>query len=57
MGPISYAVDEDGSLLPIVICKEQYKRGSLEPSNEIYDIDAQLETGETSPDSTVIEPL
>lgn len=46
MGPISYAEDEDREPLPIVICKEYYSRGSVEPSNEVYDIDAQLETGE-----------
>ncbi|XP_015234141.1 PREDICTED: mucolipin-2 [Cyprinodon variegatus] len=45
VGPISYAEDEDGKLLPLTICKEYYKRGSLEPSNESYDIDARLETG------------
>lgn len=46
MGAISYAEDEEGKLLPLTICKEYYKRGSVEPSNEAYDIDAQLETGE-----------
>ncbi|XP_071399743.1 mucolipin-2 [Centroberyx affinis] len=43
VGPISYAEDEEGKLLPLVICKEYYKRGSVEPSDEAYDIDAQLE--------------
>lgn len=43
-GPISYAEDEDGQLLPLVVCKEYYKRGSVEPSDEAYDIDAHLET-------------
>ncbi|XP_041695963.1 mucolipin-2 isoform X4 [Coregonus clupeaformis] len=42
VGPISYA-EEDGKLLPLVICKEHYKRGNVEPSDEAYDIDAQLE--------------
>lgn len=46
MGPISYAEDEDGKLLPITICKEYYKRGSVTPSDEAYDIDSELETGE-----------
>uniref|UniRef100_A0A4W6F8W0 Mucolipin TRP cation channel 2 n=1 Tax=Lates calcarifer TaxID=8187 RepID=A0A4W6F8W0_LATCA len=45
-GPINYAEDEDGTLLPLLICKEYYKRGSVEPPDEAYDIDAQLETGE-----------
>uniref|UniRef100_A0A3P8NDR9 Polycystin cation channel PKD1/PKD2 domain-containing protein n=1 Tax=Astatotilapia calliptera TaxID=8154 RepID=A0A3P8NDR9_ASTCA len=45
VGPISYAEDENGKLLPLTICKEYYRRGSVEPSDEIYDIDAQLETG------------
>ncbi|XP_045905215.1 mucolipin-2 [Micropterus dolomieu] len=44
VGAISYAEDEEGKLLPLTICKEYYKRGSVEPSNEAYDIDAQLET-------------
>uniref|UniRef100_A0A673XKG4 Mucolipin TRP cation channel 2 n=1 Tax=Salmo trutta TaxID=8032 RepID=A0A673XKG4_SALTR len=38
VGPISYA-EEDGKLLPLVICKEYYKRGNVEPSDEAYDID------------------
>uniref|UniRef100_A0A3Q4I024 Mucolipin TRP cation channel 2 n=1 Tax=Neolamprologus brichardi TaxID=32507 RepID=A0A3Q4I024_NEOBR len=46
VGPISYAEDENSKLLPLTICKEYYRRGSVEPSDEIYDIDAQLETGE-----------
>ncbi len=46
MGPISYAKDEDGVLLPLTMCKEYYRRGSVDPSDEAYDIDAQLETGE-----------
>ncbi|KAE8294116.1 Mucolipin-2 Transient receptor potential channel mucolipin 2 [Larimichthys crocea] len=44
VGPISYAEDEDGKLLPIIICKEYYKRGSVTPSDEAYDIDSELET-------------
>uniref|UniRef100_A0A8C5I5R4 Polycystin cation channel PKD1/PKD2 domain-containing protein n=1 Tax=Gouania willdenowi TaxID=441366 RepID=A0A8C5I5R4_GOUWI len=44
VGPISYAEDEEGNLLPLIICKQYYKRGSLEPSDETFDIDAQLET-------------
>ncbi|XP_026160338.1 mucolipin-2 isoform X2 [Mastacembelus armatus] len=44
VGPISYAEDEDGKLLPLVVCKECYKKGSLEPSDGVYNIDAQLET-------------
>ncbi|XP_032428896.1 mucolipin-2 isoform X1 [Xiphophorus hellerii] len=43
VGPISYA-EEDGKLLPLTICKEYYRNGSLEPSDETYDIDAHLET-------------
>lgn len=52
VGPISYAEDEDGSLLPLIICKEHYKRGSVEPSDEAYDIDAQLDTVCISHDPT-----
>ncbi|XP_061635679.1 mucolipin-2 isoform X2 [Phyllopteryx taeniolatus] len=44
VGPITYAEDEDGGLLPLVICKNLYRRGSVAPSDEAYDIDAQLET-------------
>ncbi|CAK6958097.1 mucolipin-2 isoform X1 [Scomber scombrus] len=44
VGPISFAEDEDGSLLPLIVCKEYYRRGSVEPSDEAFDIDAQLET-------------
>ncbi|KAL3978966.1 negative elongation factor B [Sarotherodon galilaeus] len=44
VGPISYAEDENGRLLPLTMCKEYYRRGSVEPSDETYDIDAQLET-------------
>lgn len=46
VGPISYAEDEDGGLLPLVLCKSLYSRGSVAPSEETYDIDAQLERGE-----------
>lgn len=46
MGPISYAEDKDGQVKPLTICKEYYKKSSLEPSDEAYDIDAQLETSE-----------
>ncbi|CAG5864450.1 unnamed protein product [Menidia menidia] len=44
VGPISYAEDEFGKLQPLIICKQHYKRGSLKPSDEAFDIDAQLET-------------
>ncbi|KAK0143385.1 Mucolipin-2 [Merluccius polli] len=43
VGPISYAEDEGGHLLPLVVCKRYYKRGIVEPSDDAYDIDAQLE--------------
>uniref|UniRef100_A0A8D2ZMB9 Mucolipin TRP cation channel 2 n=1 Tax=Scophthalmus maximus TaxID=52904 RepID=A0A8D2ZMB9_SCOMX len=44
-GPITYAEDEDGKLLPLIVCKQHYKRGIVQPSDEAYDMDAQLETG------------
>ncbi|KAK5869853.1 hypothetical protein PBY51_024541 [Eleginops maclovinus] len=44
VGPISYAEDDDGKLLPLNLCKEYYKRGTLDPSDEAFDIDAELET-------------
>ncbi|XP_076880435.1 mucolipin-2 [Brachyhypopomus gauderio] len=43
VGPISYAED-DGKPLPLVICKEYYRRGSVDPSEEYFDIDAHTET-------------
>ncbi|KAM7387891.1 hypothetical protein PAMP_024102 [Pampus punctatissimus] len=43
VGPISYAKYENGSLLPVIICKEHYKKGNVKPSDDAYDIDAQLE--------------
>ncbi|XP_041646661.1 mucolipin-2 [Cheilinus undulatus] len=43
VGPISYAEDDDGKLLSVEICKEYYKRGTVDPSDEAYDIDAELE--------------
>ncbi|XP_036378608.1 mucolipin-2 [Megalops cyprinoides] len=43
VGPVSYAAD-DTKLVPLVICKEHYRRASVEPSDEFYDIDAQTET-------------
>uniref|UniRef100_A0A3B4AGS5 Uncharacterized protein n=1 Tax=Periophthalmus magnuspinnatus TaxID=409849 RepID=A0A3B4AGS5_9GOBI len=43
VGPISYAEDADGKLLPITVCKESYRRGNINPSDEEFDIDAQLE--------------
>lgn len=42
VGPVSYA-EENGEFQPMVICKESYQRGSVEPSEGSYDIDAQLE--------------
>ena len=44
VGPISYAED-NGKPVPLIMCKEYYKRASVKPSDEAYDIDAQLETG------------
>ncbi|XP_068447862.1 mucolipin-2 [Clinocottus analis] len=44
VGPLSYGEDEHGNVLPLIVCKEYYKRGIMEPSNDAYDIDAQLET-------------
>lgn len=43
VGPISYAEDDAGNKLPLTVCKESYKRGSINPSDEAFDIDAQLE--------------
>lgn len=44
VGSVCYA-EEDGKLLPLVICKEYYKQGSGKHSEETYDIDAQTEPG------------
>uniref|UniRef100_A0A8D0CPK5 Mucolipin TRP cation channel 2 n=1 Tax=Sander lucioperca TaxID=283035 RepID=A0A8D0CPK5_SANLU len=46
VGSIGYGEEKDGKLLSLVICKQYYKRGSMEPSDEVNDIDAQLETSE-----------
>lgn len=46
VGPVSYA-EENEKFLHMIICKKSYMRGSVEPSEESYDIDAQLETGYT----------
>ncbi|XP_018608795.1 mucolipin-2 [Scleropages formosus] len=42
VGPVSYA-QEDSESLPIVICKELYKKGS-KPFEEYYNIEVQTET-------------
>ncbi|XP_012680755.2 mucolipin-2 [Clupea harengus] len=44
VGPVSYAEQENGTLVPLAICKEAYRRGSVQPSEEYYDIDSQTET-------------
>ncbi|XP_062412108.1 mucolipin-2 [Sardina pilchardus] len=44
MGPVSYAEQEDGTPVPLTICKEYYKKGNVQPSDEYYDIDSQTET-------------
>lgn len=44
MGSVSYA-EEDGEILPLVICKEYYKQGSGKHSEKTYDINAQMESG------------
>lgn len=43
VGPVGVA-EENGKFLPMVICKESYKKGSMKPSEGSYNIDAQLET-------------
>lgn len=43
VGSVSYA-EEDGKLLPLVICKEYYRPGSGKHSEETYNIDAQTES-------------
>ncbi|NP_957442.1 mucolipin-2 [Danio rerio] len=42
VGPISYA-EENGEFSPMIICKKSYKRGDVQPSEDVYDIEAQLE--------------
>lgn len=41
---VNYA-EEDGKLLPLVICKKYYRQGHAEHSEGTYDIDAQTESG------------
>ncbi|XP_053490473.1 mucolipin-2 [Ictalurus furcatus] len=43
VGSVSYA-EEDGNLLPLVICKEYYRPGSGKHSEGTYNIDAQTES-------------
>ncbi|KAF5894713.1 mucolipin-2-like isoform X1, partial [Clarias magur] len=43
VGSVSYA-EKDEKLLPLVICKKYYRRGTEEHSEETYDIDAQTES-------------
>ncbi|XP_060796596.1 mucolipin-2 [Neoarius graeffei] len=40
---VNYA-EEDGKLLPLVICKKYYRQGHAEHSEGTYDIDAQTES-------------
>lgn len=44
VGPVSYT-EEDGKPVPLVICKDYYRRGNVELSDKSYDIDAQTEKG------------
>uniref|UniRef100_A0A3Q3XHJ3 Uncharacterized protein n=1 Tax=Mola mola TaxID=94237 RepID=A0A3Q3XHJ3_MOLML len=43
MGPINYGDDAEDKLLPLTVCMEYYKK-SVEPSDEVYNIDAEVET-------------
>lgn len=51
VGPISYSEDESGNLLPLVICKRLYRKRSMDPVNQVFVIDTDLERGETSASS------
>lgn len=51
VGPISYSEDENGKLLPLVICKRLYKKRSLDPVKQTVEIDTDVETGEKSASS------
>lgn len=46
VGPVSYAEQGNGTLVPLTICKEYYRKGDVQPSDEYYDIDSQTETGQ-----------
>lgn len=50
VGPINYADDEDGNLLPMVLCKEQYRKTNVEPLGKIYDIDSEVEKSKKAVD-------
>ncbi|XP_063057980.1 mucolipin-2 isoform X1 [Engraulis encrasicolus] len=43
LGPVSYAEDADGTVVPLVVCKEYYRTGEMQPSDEYYDIDSETE--------------
>lgn len=37
----------DGVYTPLSLCKEFYRRGSISPDNETFDIDPVIEKGDT----------
>uniref|UniRef100_H3DDN0 Mucolipin TRP cation channel 2 n=1 Tax=Tetraodon nigroviridis TaxID=99883 RepID=H3DDN0_TETNG len=43
VGPLSYSEDENGNLLPFVICKNLYRKRNLDPSKQVFEIDTELE--------------
>lgn len=47
VGPLGYSEDENGKLVPLNICKYLYKKTSLEPLKQPFQIDTELETGES----------
>lgn len=51
VGPLSYSEDENGNLLPFVICKNLYRKRNLDPSKQVFEIDTELEKGENSASS------
>ncbi|MBN3297122.1 MCLN2 protein, partial [Amia calva] len=54
VGPLSYAQD-NSEVSPLLICKQHYRRSSVQPSNESYDIDPETETVCLTVDSETAE--
>lgn len=51
VGPISYSEDKSGKLLPLIICKQLYRKRSMDLVKQIFVIDTDLERGEKSASS------
>lgn len=48
---------EDEKLLPLIICKEHYRQGSGNHTEETYEIDAQTESGDLRSTRSVLKSV